>query len=64
MEDIGIAKLVFTGCFIKCPVQTATAILSLPISVGITLNDKFEKKMQEMNHHKLTIKKTKYSKSE
>ena len=41
MEDIGIAKLVFAGCFIKWPVQTATMILSLPISVGITLNDKF-----------------------
>lgn len=63
MEDIGLAKLVFAGCFIKWPVQTATMILSLPISVGITLNDKFREKILERNHHKLAIKKAEHSKN-
>ena len=59
MEDIGIVTLVFAGCFIKWPVKTTTMVLSLPISVGITLNEKLREKIKAIRNHKLTIKKLK-----
>lgn len=44
MEDIGIVVLVFAGCFIKWPVETATAVLSIPVSLGISLNEKLKER--------------------
>jgi len=40
MEDIGLIALISTVCFVKWPVQTTTIMLSLPISVGMALNEK------------------------
>lgn len=44
MEDIGIVALVFAGCFIKWPVETATTVLSIPVSLGISLNEKLKER--------------------
>lgn len=56
MEDIGLIALISTACFIKWPVKTTTMVLSLPISVGITLNEKLREKIKAIRNHKLTFK--------